>query len=96
MPGDTVECMDELIRPRVYGADVDDPDPGPRPGHLYRELVGGPLDGLLLDVTGWTEPQHVAGVELRTDIGRFGPGGRARYAPRVGDTVHWDWRGDSR
>lgn len=40
---------------RVYGADHDDPDPGPRPGHTYRELVGGPLDGLLLDVTGWTD-----------------------------------------
>ncbi|MDX3238946.1 hypothetical protein PV392_25305 [Streptomyces sp. ME03-5709C] len=88
--------MDELIRPRVYGADVDDPDPGPKPGREYRELVGGPLDGLLFDVTGVTEPQHCAGVELRTDIGRFGPGGRARYAPRPGDGARWDWRGDSR
>lgn len=96
MPGGTVEHMDELIRPRVYGADVDDPDPGPRPGHVYRELVGGPLDGLLLDVTGWTGPQHLAGAELRTDIGRFGAGGRARYAPQEGDPVRWDWCGDSR
>lgn len=96
MPGGTVDTMDEVIHPRVYGADVDDPHPGPKPGHVYRELVGGPLDGLLLDVTGWTAPQHSAGAELRTDIGRFGPGGRARYAPRDGDTGHWDWHGDSR
>lgn len=96
MPGETVGRMDELIRPRVYGADVDDPDPGPKPDRVYRELVGGPLDGLLFDVTGWSEREHSAGVELRTDIGRFGPGGRARYAPREGDTDHWEWRGDSR
>jgi hypothetical protein len=37
---------------RVYGADHDDPDSGPREGHEYVELSGGPLDGLLLDVTG--------------------------------------------
>ncbi|MFE9427734.1 hypothetical protein ACFYNO_32755 [Kitasatospora sp. NPDC006697] len=35
---------------RYYGADHDDPDLGPRIGHVYRELCGGPLDGLL-DVT---------------------------------------------
>lgn len=40
---------------RVYGADHDDPDPGPKAGHEYRELVGGPLDGLLVDVTGWSD-----------------------------------------
>ncbi|MFD8025745.1 hypothetical protein ACFV6G_35695 [Streptomyces lavendulae] len=33
---------------RVYGAERDEPDPGPKPGHAYVELVGGPLDGLLL------------------------------------------------
>jgi hypothetical protein len=96
VPGDTVVTMDEVIRPRVYGADVDDPDQGPKPGHVYRELVGGPLDGLLLDVTGWTETQRATGAELRTDIGRFGPGGRSEYAPRAGDPAHWDWHGDSR
>lgn len=31
---------------RVHGADHDDPDPGPQPGHEYVELVGGALDGL--------------------------------------------------
>ena len=40
------------MQQRVYGADHDDPDPGPHPGHDYAELTAGPLDGLLLDVTG--------------------------------------------
>ncbi|SCF98091.1 hypothetical protein GA0115254_128639 [Streptomyces sp. Ncost-T10-10d] len=79
---------------RVYGADHDDPDPGPQPGHSYRELVGGPLDGLLLDVTGWTETALREGAALNTEIGRFGPGGRAEYAPRDGDFDRWDWQGD--
>jgi hypothetical protein len=87
--------MDELIRRRVYGADHDDPDPGPRPGHVYRELVAGPLDGLLLDVTGWTERQLREGAALVTEIGRHGPGGHALYVPRSGDPQRWDWDGDT-
>ncbi|KOU08579.1 hypothetical protein ADK86_03790 [Streptomyces sp. NRRL F-5755] len=39
---------EELLRGRVYGTDFDDPHPGPRPGRTYAELVGGPLDGLLV------------------------------------------------
>ncbi|MFG2334170.1 hypothetical protein ACGFMM_31835 [Streptomyces sp. NPDC048604] len=87
--------MDELMRGRVYGADHDDPDPGPRPGRDYRELVAGPLDGLLLDVTGWTERQLGEPVALPTEIGAYGSGGRAQYAPRSGDPRRWDWRGDT-
>lgn len=87
--------MDELIRRRVYGADHDDPDPGPRPGRVYRELVAGPLDGLLLDVTGWTDGQLREGAALATEIGSHGPGGRAWYGPRPGDPHHWDWAGDT-
>lgn len=89
-------CMDELKRGRVYGADHEDPDPGPRQGHVYRELVAGPLDGLLLDVTGWSAAQPAAGAALRTEIGAFGPGGRATYGPRAGDARRWDWSGDVR
>jgi hypothetical protein len=86
--------MDELMRGRVYGADHDDPDPGPRPGHVYAELVAGPLDGLLLDVTGWT-PEHLReGAALATEIGRFGAGGKALYGPRADDPKRWDWAGD--
>jgi hypothetical protein len=86
---------EQLIRGRVYGADHDDPDPGPQPGHVYRELVAGPLDGLLLDVTGWTEDELADGAALRTEIGAYGPGGRAHYGPRPGDPRRWDEEGDS-
>ncbi|WP_189856868.1 hypothetical protein [Streptomyces poonensis] len=82
----------ELMRGRVYGADYT--DPGPRPGRTYVELVGGPLDGLLLDVTG--RPDHMLreGVTLPTEVGRYGPGGRALYAPRADGGRRFDWRGD--
>ncbi|MEU9133028.1 hypothetical protein AB0D08_33850 [Kitasatospora sp. NPDC048540] len=84
-----------LLRGRVYGADHDDPDPGPRPGHRYRELVAGPLDGLLLDVTDWSDEQLAEGAGLPTEIGFHGPGGRAHYGPRAGDPRRWDWSGDT-
>ncbi|MCB5165368.1 hypothetical protein LG634_11060 [Streptomyces bambusae] len=88
--------MDEqIMRGRVYGADHDDPDPGPRPGHSYVELVGGPLDGLLLDVTGWSAGDRAEGALLMTEIGRYGPGGRALYEPRPHDPAHFDWQGDA-
>jgi len=84
---------EEIMRGRVYGADPE--DPGPRPGRAYRELVGGPLDGLLLDVTDWEDAQLRRGVALATELGAFGAGGRALYEPRRGDPRHWDWRGDT-
>ncbi|MFJ6721726.1 hypothetical protein [Streptomyces sp. NPDC091259] len=74
-------------------------EPGPRPGHDYVELVGGPLDGLLLDVTGWP-PQEVADrVVLMSEHGAFGPGGRsdcepAETAPGAGGVGRFVWRGD--
>jgi hypothetical protein len=80
---------------RVYGADHDDPDPGPRPGRSYRELVGGPLDGLLLDVTGWSADALSDMAALPTEIGAYGPGGRALYRPRAGEPGKWDWTGDA-
>ncbi|MEU7151151.1 hypothetical protein AB0B15_24470 [Streptomyces sp. NPDC045456] len=85
---------EELLRGRVYGTDFDDPHPGPRPGRTYAELVGGPLDGLLLDITGWTPDEIAPGVALMTEVGRFGAGGRALYEPRPGDAGLWDWGGD--
>jgi hypothetical protein len=39
--------------------------------------VAAPLDGLLLDVTGWSAAELVAGAALRCGIGAFGAGGRA-------------------
>jgi len=74
----------QLLRRRVYGADYDAPDPGPQPGRCYAELVGGPLDGLLLDVHGWRTEDMAGGVVLTTELSRW-PGGRALYDPRPGD-----------
>ncbi|KUO09679.1 hypothetical protein [Streptomyces sp. DSM 15324] len=82
----------EFLRGRVYGADHD--DAGPRPDRAYAELVGGPLDGLLLDVTDRAD-QEPGEVELTTEIGRYGPGGRTLYARRPTDTTRFDWRGDA-
>ncbi|MEV7190088.1 hypothetical protein [Kitasatospora sp. NPDC093102] len=82
-----------LLRGRVYGADHD--DPGPQHGHEYRELVAGPLDGLLLDVTGWDADQLAGGAALATEIGSYGAGGRAHYEPRPADPRRWEWRGDT-
>ncbi|MEW1864437.1 hypothetical protein AB0399_29405 [Streptomyces sp. NPDC088194] len=79
---------------RVYGADHEDPDPGPRPGRRYVELVGGPLDGLLFDLTGLADTERSGGVALPTEIGAFGPGGRAYYGPRPGSEGSWHWEGD--
>lgn len=82
----------EFMRGRVYGAEHE--DAGPRPGRSYAELVGGPLDGLLLDVTG--RPGHALreGVALPTELGRYGTGGRALYRPRPADPRRFDWQGD--
>ena len=84
------------MRGRVYGTDHDDPAPGPQPGHVYRGLVAGPLDGLLLDVTGRSAEQLADGAALLTEIGAHEPGGRAHYEPRAGDPRRWDWAGDTR
>ncbi|MFF0729548.1 hypothetical protein [Streptomyces sp. NPDC004134] len=85
---------EELLRGRVYGTEHDDPHPGPRPGRDYAELVGGPLDGLLLDITGWTAAETAAGAALPTELGRFGAGGRATYVPAPGSPGRWAWAGD--
>lgn len=84
---------EQLLRRRVYGADHD--HPGPQPDRRYAELVGGPLDGLLLDNTGFTQDEVDTGVALATELGQFGAGGRALYGPRPGDPDRWDWTGDT-
>lgn len=75
---------EQLLRGRVYGHDHDDPDPGPRPHRTYAALVGGPLDGLLVDITGWRPEEIEDGVALSTELGRW-PGGRALYDPLPGE-----------
>ncbi|MFG2630012.1 hypothetical protein [Streptomyces sp. NPDC048473] len=75
---------EQLLRGRVYGHDHDEPNPGPLPHQTYAALVGGPLDGLLLDITGWRPEEVDDGVALITELGRW-PGGRALYDPRPGE-----------
>ncbi|MFF5787566.1 hypothetical protein ACFY8P_21685 [Streptomyces sp. NPDC012693] len=86
---------EELLRGRVYGQEHDDPRPGPRPGRVYAELVGGPLDGLLLDVTDRPPAAGAGGVALETELGRYGAEGRSLYDPRPGDPGRFDWAGDA-
>ncbi|MFE3068590.1 hypothetical protein [Streptomyces sp. NPDC059247] len=86
---------EELLRGRVYGQEHDDPRPGPRPGRVYAELVGGPLDGLLLDVTERAVDERDSGVALETELGRHGAAGRSFYDPRPGDAARFDWSGDA-
>lgn len=69
---------EQLLRGRVYGHD--DPDPGPLPHQTYAALIGGPLDGLLLDITGWRPEEVDDGAALSTELSRW-PGGRALYDP---------------
>ncbi|WP_382114495.1 hypothetical protein [Streptomyces nigra] len=57
---------------------------GPLPYRTYAELVGGPLDGLLLDIQGWRTDAVDDGVALPTELSRW-PGGRAPYDPRPGE-----------
>ncbi|MFE5191071.1 hypothetical protein [Streptomyces sp. NPDC056628] len=76
---------EQLLRGRVYGHDHDDPHPCALPHRTYAALIGGPLDGLLLDITGWRADEIDGGVALPTELGRF-PGGRALYDVRPGET----------
>ncbi|MFD3781745.1 hypothetical protein [Streptomyces sp. NPDC058612] len=79
----------------MYGRDVDGRCE-PVPGREYVDLVGGPLDGELLDVTGWSVQARTEGVLLVTDGGLFGPGGRALYSPReAAPAGPFLWDGDT-
>ncbi|MFE5861900.1 hypothetical protein ACFQ77_15275 [Streptomyces virginiae] len=85
---------EELLRGWVYGTDHDGPNPSLRAGWDYAGLVGGSMDGLLLDITGWSADEIQPGVALMTQLGQFGLGGRARYDLRPGERNRWDWSGD--
>ncbi|WP_328493493.1 hypothetical protein OHS59_12575 [Streptomyces sp. NBC_00414] len=80
---------EQLLRGQVYD------HPGPLPNQDYAELVGGPLDGLLLDITNWTADEIQTGVALMTELGQFDAGGWALCNPRPGERNRWDWSGDS-
>jgi hypothetical protein len=80
---------------RVYGTEHDDPATGPQPGHTYRELTGGPLDGQLIEVTGGTDEEITTGAYLITPHSAYGPGGRAAYVPTISrPDGPWVWEGD--
>lgn len=64
---------ERVLRGRVYGAEPG--HPVPLAGQTYVELRW-PLDGLLLNVTGWSPDEIGTGVTLETELGQFGPGGR--------------------
>ncbi|MFJ8164196.1 hypothetical protein ACIRBY_25180 [Streptomyces sp. NPDC096136] len=67
----------------MYGLGPEEPA-GPWPGHSCVELVGGPLDGTLLDVCGW-DPQGIVGhAMVMSEHDRFGPGGGSEYVPAEG------------
>ncbi|MEV5864358.1 hypothetical protein AB0L83_32145 [Streptomyces sp. NPDC052071] len=81
--------------PRVYGTEHDAPTTGPQPGHTYRELVGGPLDGQLIEVTGWTDEEITTGAQLIIPHSAYGAGGRASYGPTFSrPDGPWVWEGD--
>ncbi|MFF0746973.1 hypothetical protein ACFYVL_41970 [Streptomyces sp. NPDC004111] len=75
---------EQILRGRVYGCDHDAPHPGPLPQRAYAALMGGPLDGLLLDIEGWRPEEIADGAALVTELSRW-PGGRALYDPRPGE-----------
>jgi hypothetical protein len=56
---------EQLLRGRVHGHDHDDPNPGPGPHQSYAVLVGGPLDGLLLDITDLRHHRPARGMDPR-------------------------------
>jgi hypothetical protein len=62
---DGVNADEQLMNGRVYGHDHDAPNPGSLPHRTYAELVGGPLDGLLLDIHGWRTAEVDDGVAHR-------------------------------
>lgn len=75
-------CLRRCLCPVLAGARAghDAPHPGPLPHQTYPALVGGPLDGLLLDNTGWCPQVIDDGTALVTELGRW-PGGRSLYDP---------------
>lgn len=78
----------------MYGTEPNEPATGPQPGHTYRELTGGPLDGQLIEVTGWTDEQITGGAYLITPHSTYGPGGRSSYAPTISNPDgSWVWEG---
>jgi hypothetical protein len=75
---------EQLLNRHIHGADHDDPNPGPLSHRTHTELVGGPPDGLLLDIHGWRTEEVDDGAALITELVRW-TGGRALYDPHPSD-----------
>lgn len=73
--------------PRVYGTEHHLLAAGPQPGRSCRELTGGPLDGQLIDVTGWTDEEITTGGYLITLHSAYGPGGPRTRQPSAAPTA---------
>ncbi|MEW2418410.1 hypothetical protein AB0953_32680 [Streptomyces sp. NPDC046866] len=69
---------------RCYGPDPYEPDSRRKRGHRYVDLVG-PLDGLLLDLTGSDPREVVDGAVLMSEHGAFRPVDHSGYEPAAGD-----------
>ncbi|MGW4163463.1 hypothetical protein [Streptomyces sp. NPDC004788] len=67
---------EQLLRGRVCGHGHDDPNLGPFSYRTFAGLVGGPLDGRLLDVHGWRSEEVDDGVAVALGL-PGGHGGRA-------------------
>jgi hypothetical protein len=52
------------------------------------------MGGLLLDVTGIPAANRDNAAALITEIGQYGPGGRACYGPAPARPQVWSWEGD--
>ncbi|SHN31351.1 hypothetical protein SAMN05216268_1344 [Streptomyces yunnanensis] len=61
-----------VVHRRVYGSD---PTCGPQPEYAYRELIGGPLDGLARRRHDWTPAQTAEGAYLSCEAGAHGADG---------------------
>ncbi|MFJ2102903.1 hypothetical protein ACIOHR_37775 [Streptomyces anulatus] len=56
-------------------------------------VVGGPLDGQLLNVTALTAEEQADGAHLMANNSAYGFGGRADYEPRPSCATRWDRSG---
>jgi hypothetical protein len=82
-------------RQEAYGTDLDTQESGRRAGHEYVELIGGPLDGLLLDVTHVPRGERPEGVLLLTGIEPSATAARACYGCSPDRPGVWTWQGDA-
>ncbi|GAA2097739.1 hypothetical protein GCM10009801_68340 [Streptomyces albiaxialis] len=84
--------MEELPR---QAHEADPQKPGHGPAVAVAELIGGPLDGLRLDVSEDSGAELAGGAILVTEISaarEVGADGVV-YRPRGGDPRRWDWEG---